>query len=209
MLKKYYEQYDYVGTMQPRCYYIPFADKSEWSEVREDSSRFASLNGKWTIAPYKSVLDVPDDFYALTPEKPIDVPSCVQYYGMDYFQYTNVNYPIPFDPPFVPSENPAFHYSRTFNTTKQDKQYLIFEGVDSCFYVYLNGKFVGFSQISHRVSEFDVTDYLIDGENKLDVLVLKWCAGTYFEDQDKWRFTGIFRDVYMLTRPESTSKTIK
>lgn len=202
MLKKYYEQYDYAGTMQPRCYYIPFADKSEWSEVREDSSRFASLNGKWTIRPYKSVLDVPDDFYSLTPEKPIDVPSCVQYYGMDCFQYTNVNYPVPFDPPFVPSENPAFHYSRTFNTTKQDKQYLIFEGVDSCFYVYLNGKFVGFSQISHRVSEFDVTDYLIDGENKLDVLVLKWCAGTYFEDQDKWRFTGIFRDVYMLTRPE-------
>ena len=91
MLKKYYEQYDYAGTMQPRCYYIPFADKSEWSEVREDSSRFTSLNGKWTIAPYKSVLDVPDDFYALTPEKPIDVPSCVQYYGMDCFQYTNIN----------------------------------------------------------------------------------------------------------------------
>lgn len=202
MLKNYYEQYDYVGVMQPRCYYIPFADKNEWSEQREKSSRFTSLNGKWTIAPYKSVLDVPDDFYLVTPEKSIDVPSCVQYYGMDCFQYTNVNYPIPFDPPFVPSENPAYHYSRTFEAKKNGRKYLIFEGVDSCFYLYLNGKFVGFSQISHRVSEFDVTDYIVDGKNKLDVLVLKWCAGTYFEDQDKWRFTGIFRDVYMLDRPE-------
>lgn len=202
MLKNYYEQYDYVGVMQPRCYYIPFADKNEWSEQREKSSRFTSLNGKWTIAPYKSVLDVPDDFYLTAPEKPIDVPSCVQYYGMDCFQYTNVNYPIPFDPPFVPSENPAYHYSRTFEAKKNGRKYLVFEGVDSCFYLYLNGKFVGFSQISHRVSEFDVTDYIVDGKNKLDVLVLKWCAGTYFEDQDKWRFTGIFRDVYMLDRPE-------
>lgn len=202
MLKNYYEQYDYVGVMQPRCYYIPFADKSEWSEQREKSSRFTSLNGKWTIAPYKSVMDVPDDFYLTAPEQTIDVPSCVQYYGMDYFQYTNINYPIPFDPPFVPSENPAFHYSRTFEAKKNGRKYLIFEGVDSCFYLYLNGKFVGFSQISHRVSEFDVTDYIVDGKNKLDVLVLKWCAGTYFEDQDKWRFTGIFRDVYTLDRPE-------
>lgn len=202
MLKNYYEQYDYVGVMQPRCYYIPFADKNEWSEQREKSSRFTSLNGKWTIAPYKSVLDVPDDFYLVTPEKSIDVPSCVQYYGMDCFQYTNINYPIPFDPPFVPSENPAYHYSRTFEAKKNGRKYLVFEGVDSCFYLYLNGKFVGFSQISHRVSEFDVTDYIVDGKNKLDVLVLKWCAGTYFEDQDKWRFTGIFRDVYMLDRPE-------
>ncbi len=202
MLKNYYEQYDYVGVMQPRCYYIPFSDKNEWSEQREKSSRFKSLNGKWTIAPYKSVLDVPDDFYLVTPEQPIDVPSCVQYYGMDCFQYTNINYPIPFDPPSVPSENPAFHYSRTFEAKKNGRKYLIFEGVDSCFYLYLNGKFVGFSQISHRVSEFDVTDYIVDGKNKLDVLVLKWCAGTYFEDQDKWRFTGIFRDVYMLDRPE-------
>ena len=202
MLKKYYEQYDYVGTQPPRCYYVPFASKAEWSEERADSSLFTSLNGKWTIKPYASVLDVEDDFYKQTPEKEIDVPSCVQYYGMDGFQYTNVNYPIPFDPPFVPSENPAFHYSRRFTVNKTGRQYIVFEGVDSCFYLYVNGNFVGFSQISHRVSEFDVTDYVVEGENKLDVLVLKWCAGTYFEDQDKWRFTGIFRDVYLLNRPE-------
>lgn len=73
--------------------------------------------------------------------------------------------------------------------------------MDSCFYLYVNDRFVGFSQIAHRQSEFDVTDYLTDGENKLDVLVLKWCMGSYLEDQDKLRFTGIFRDVYLLSRP--------
>jgi beta-galactosidase len=82
-----------------------------------------------------------------------------------------------------------------------EKKYLNFEGVDSCFYLYINDKFVGFSQISHRVSEFDITDFVVDGENKMDVLVLKWCAGSYLEDQDKWRFTGIYRDVYILSRP--------
>lgn len=79
---------------------------------------------------------------------------------------------------------------------------MVFEGVDSCFYLYVNNRFVGFSQISHKISEFDVTDVVREGENKVDVLVLKWCAGSYLEDQDKWRMTGIFRDVYMLSRPE-------
>ena len=202
MLEKYYESYECVGVMQPRCYYIPFGSKAEWNKDRGESSRFTSLSGKWTIARYDRISDVPDDFYKESPQKEIDVPSCVQYYGLDYFQYTNYNYPIPFDPPFVPTNTPAFHYSRKFSLGRSGRQYLVFEGVDSCFYLYVNGKFVGFSQISHRVSEFDVTDFVRDGENKIDVLVLKWCAGTYFEDQDKWRFTGIFREVYLLSRPE-------
>ena len=202
MLEKYYEIYECVGVMPPRCYYIPFGGKAEWNKDRSESSRFASLCGKWNIARYERIFDVPDDFYKKSPEKEIDVPSCVQYYGLDYFQYTNCNYPIPFDPPYVPTSTPAFHYSRRFSLKKSGRQYLVFEGVDSCFYLYVNDKFVGFSQISHRVSEFDVTDFVKDGENKIDVLVLKWCAGTYFEDQDKWRFTGIFREVYLLSRPE-------
>ena len=79
---------------------------------------------------------------------------------------------------------------------------MVFEGVDSCFYLYVNGKEVGYSQISHRISEFDITKYVKDGTNRLDVLVLKWNKGSYLEDQDKLRFIGIFRDVYLLTRPE-------
>ena len=81
------------------------------------------------------------------------------------------------------------------------KAYLNFEGVDSCFYVWINGKYVGYSQVSHATSEFDVTEVLVNGENTLAVLVLKWCDGTYLEDQDKFRMSGIFRDVYLLNRP--------
>lgn len=102
--------------------------------------------------------------------------------------------------PALPVKNPAYHYSRDFSHDGKGKLYLVFEGVDSCFYVYVNGRFVGFSQISHRLSEFDVTDFAVEGKNRLDVVVQKWCTGSYFEDQDKWRFTGVFRDVYLLKR---------
>ena len=75
--------------------------------------------------------------------------------------------------------------------------------MDSCFYVWLNGAYVGYSQVSHHTTEFDVTDFLQEGDNLLAVLVLKWCDGSYLEDQDKFRFSGIFRDVYILNRPEN------
>lgn len=202
MLKKYYETDQTVGLEKPRCYYIPFEKGAEKSSNRKDSTRFISLNGSWKIRGYESVLDA-DEFWIGEGEDDILVPSCVQYFGYDYFQYTNNRYPFPFDPPHIPAKNPAYHYSKRVKWQKTDeKAYLVFEGVDACFYLYINGEFVGFSQISHRISEFDVTKYLTDGENKIDVLVLKWCKGSYLEDQDKWRFTGIFRDVYLLHRPK-------
>ncbi len=201
MLKKYYEQFDCVGALPLRNYYVPFSSNPK-GKKREESERFTSLNGEWKMRAYESVLDVSDEFYLSSPSDVVPVPSCVQTLGYDANQYTNVNYPFPYDPPYTPPMNPAFHYQRTIEVAKDgEKKYLVFEGVDSCFYLYVNNRFVGFAQISHKVSEFDVTDYLTDGANKLDVLVLKWCAGSYFEDQDKWRFTGIFRDVYMLSRP--------
>ncbi|RSX50825.1 beta-galactosidase Bbg1 [Bifidobacterium goeldii] len=135
----------------------------------------------------------------------IPVPSVWQNHGFDSHQYTNVNYPFPLDPPFVPQENPCGVYVHDFvHTVNEDapRTYLNFEGVDSCFYVWLNGVFVGYSQVSHSTSEFDVTDLLDDGVNTLAVLVLKWCDGSYLEDQDKFRMSGIFRDVYLLDRPE-------
>lgn len=202
MLKKYYESHRSVGVLPPRAYYVPFEKGASFSREREDSKRFLSLNGAWKITAYESVTAA-DDFFKKEGEKRITVPSCVQYFGYDFFQYTNVRYPFPFDPPRVPNKNPAYHYSRKFSYHKNgEKAYLVFEGVDSCFYLYVNGNFAGFSQISHRISEFDVTDLIIDGENKIDVLVLKYCFGSYLEDQDKWRFTGIFRDVYLLRRPK-------
>ena len=125
---------------------------------------------------------------------------------MTAHQYTNVRYPIPLDPPYVPQENPCGAYVRKFYYEKSEeapKAYLNFEGVDSCFYVWINGEYAGYSQVSHATSEFDVTEALVNGENTLAVLVLKWCDGTYLEDQDKFRMSGIFRDVYLLNRPEN------
>jgi len=177
------------NVLLPRCAYRP--QNAEYS-----------LNGEWQIAEYKSVYELPENALNKNIDAKIDVPSCVQYYGYDYFQYTNFKYPFPFDPPFMPYNNPTYHYRKTVELDKnENKKYLVFEGVDSCFYLYLNSQYVGFSQIAHRVSEFDITDYITFGENIIDVFVVKWCAGSYLEDQDKWRFTGIFRDVYILDRP--------
>ena len=109
-------------------------------------------------------------------------------------------------PPYVPQENPCGTYIHEFDYSKEEKApkaYLNFEGVDSCFYVWMNGQYVGYSQVSHATAEFDVTEFMRDGKNRLAVLVLKWCDGTYLEDQDKFRMTGIFRDVYILKRPEN------
>ncbi len=202
-MDRVFEQFRSEGTLPPRAYYIPFAPGEDAFAPRRDSSRYLDLNGTWRLCAYESVLDVEEDFYRQTPQDLIPVPSCVQLYGYDKIQYVNVNYPFPFDPPHVPNKNPAFHYRRTFSLRKNGmRQYLCFEGVDSFFVLYCNGTFAGHSQISHRLSEFDVTDLVRDGENTLDVLVLKWCAGSYLEDQDKLRYTGIFRDVYLLSRPE-------
>lgn len=134
------------------------------------------------------------------------MPGVWQNYGYDHHQYTNVRYPFPMDPPYVPVVNPCGAYVRYFSykkDSKAPKTYLNFEGVDSCFYVWVNGSFVGYSQVSHSTSEFDVTELLREGENMLAVLVVKWCDGSYFEDQDKFRMSGIFRDVYLLNRPEN------
>ena len=201
-MERYFESTGFINVLSPRSYYIPFATNDALSQEREDSSRFTSLNGEWEIKEYASFLDVPEDFYKQPCDNKIPVPSCVQLFGYDVVMYTNVKYPFPYDPPHIPAINPCYHFKKYFNVKVDgEKKYLNFEGVDSCFYLYINDKFVGFSQISHRVSEFDITDFVVDGENKMDVLVLKWCAGSYLEDQDKWRFTGIYRDVYLLSRP--------
>lgn len=177
------------NVLPARCAYVP------------QNARL-SLNGEWFIKEHKSVYNLPDDYLNEPISDKIIVPSCVQYYGYDYFQYTNIKYPFPYNPPYTPYNNPAYHYRREFNLKKDGKIYLVFEGVDSCFYVYINKHYVGFSQISHRISEFDITDLTQEGVNTIDIFVVKWCAGSYLEDQDKWRFTGIFRDVYLLVRPQ-------
>ncbi len=199
------------NTMPYRAYYVPSDRRQDdLVEHRELSPRFLSLNGTWDFCYYSSVYDLKQEFYRedCGPEPgwtTIPVPSLWQTQGFDSHQYTNVRYPFPLDPPYVPHENPCGAYRRHFVWHKDSdapRTFLNFEGVDSCFYVWLNGRYVGYNQVSHSTAEFDLTGFLREGDNLLSVLVLKWCDGSYMEDQDKFRMSGIFRDVYLLNRPQ-------
>ena len=198
-LERFYENMEvlHVGTRENRAYYMPrYADGRERSIL---------LSGEWKFRFYDRPEAVPEDFFkgTVTDWERIPVPSCIQNHGYDRHQYINVAYPIPVDPPFVPRDNPACIYETSFQSDKKERDFLYFEGVDSCFYVWVNGSFAGYSQVSHSSSEFEITSLVEKGDNLLSVLVLKYCDGTYLEDQDKLRMTGIFRDVWLLHRPKS------
>lgn len=188
MMRKY-ENPEYLqeNRLPQRAYYIP-----------EGEGALTSLNGCWRF-----------DFYARdddpTPEKSgqIDVPSCWQCRGYERPYYTNVVYPHPVDPPYVPMDNPMGVYTRTFRISDGNRRhYVVFEGVSSCVELYINGCFAGWSQGSHLQAEFDITPFVRVGENEITAKVRKWCFGSYLEDQDFFRYHGIFRDVYLLSRPE-------
>ena len=213
IIQRHYENLNimYENTMPYRSYYIPAScNMGPLVENREKSDRMTLLNGKWKFCYFDSIYDLQDAFYeegySLDGFEEVNVPGMWQNYGYDTYQYTNVRYPIPLDPPYVPQENPCGAYVRTFEYQKKEDApnvYLNFEGVDSCLYVWVNGTYVGYSQVSHASREFDITDLVKNGSNTLAVLVLKWCDGTYLEDQDKFRMSGIFRDVYLLQRPDN------
>ena len=192
----------HIGTLDKHCYFIPFGKEQNPFDDRETSDRFCLLNGQWDFKYYDSIIDLEDDFIDLPFEKTIPVPSNWQLHGYDKPQYTNVCYPIPFDPPYVPDDIPVGVYRRSYEYAPDGMdRILVFEGVDSCMYLYINGEFAGYSQVSHSTSEFDITPFLHEGENTITAAILKWCDGTYLEDQDKIRLSGIFRDVYVLSRP--------
>lgn len=208
----YYENLHILheNTMPNRNYYIP-AEKAYSTplDARDHSDRVQFLNGTWKFRYYDSIYKLQDEFYSegydVSGFDDIPVPSVWQMHGYDYHQYTNVRYPFAFDPPYVPKDNPCGAYVTDFIYDQNEDAplaHLNFEGVDSCFYVWLNGRYVGYSQVSHSTSEFDITEFIINGSNRLCVLVLKWCDGSYLEDQDKFRMSGIFRDVYILKRSE-------
>ena len=205
----------HVNCENPHSYFIPYENDLKAAKNRRgDSKYYKSLNGTWKFKYYESVCDVEDEFYSdsFSPDDwdNIAVPSNWQMYGYDKPQYTNINYPFPFDPPYVPNNNPSGLYIRDFYMECIDNREhtLVFEGVDSCFYVWINGIFAGYSQVSHMTSEFRITDYIRPGSNKIAVMVLKWCDGSYMEDQDMWRMSGIFRDVYILSRNRSCIRDI-
>lgn len=210
IIPKYYEDLSvlHLNTEPNRAYYIPAsAQMGDILEDREISDRFLLLSGTWQFRYFDSIYDLKEKFWEkdYVDEKfmPVKVPGMWQNYGFDSHQYTNTKYPIPIDPPYVPHKNPCGAYICSFEYHKEEKApkaYLNFEGVDSCYYVWVNGEFIGYSQVSHATGEFDITDVLQEGSNTLAVLVLKWCDGTYMECQDKFRMSGIFRDVYILRR---------
>ena len=199
----------HLNTEKTRAYYVPFGSPNGiFGKSREESDRFGLLNGLWGFNYYSCIERVPDT--AVNADIPVnrqtqlEVPSVWQLNGYDQIQYTNVNYPFPCDPPFIPADNPVGVYSRDFSCPDEwdnFSKYIVFEGVDSAFMLYINGSFVGFSQVSHCMSEFNITGFLKPGANRVTVIVFKWCEGSYLEDQDKFRWSGIFRDVYLLGRP--------
>ncbi len=179
-----------------RNYYIPTG-----------ISEYHLLNGEWKFAYFERDIDVPK-----TIEKwdTIPVPSCWQLYGYENPNYTNLRYPYPVDPPYVPDDNPCGVYEREFEiSTKWGKVYFVLEGVSSCAYVFVNNEYVGFTQGSHLQAEFDITNHVKEGLNTITVKVLKWCVGSYMEDQDYFRFNGIFRDCYILQRPNNHIEDIE
>ena len=201
----------HVGCLAPHAYFIPYqSDAAADTCNRASSDRFYSLCGEWSFRYYPSLCDLPDftspDWSEAGADR-LSVPMSWQLAlgrGYDVPHYTNINYPIPVDPPAVPTDNPCGLYERTFFVDAEDLAgkdiRMVFEGVDSCFYLYINQKFVAYSQVSHMTSEISLGEHLVAGENRVQVLVLKWCDGTYLEDQDKIRSSGIFREVYLLLR---------
>jgi len=219
IVPRYYEDLKVLheNTMPARAYYIPASKRMDnLLENREASDRIQFLNGIWKFKYFESIYDVKEEFFKqefdVSDYSDMRVPGVWQNEGYDHHQYTNIKYPFPFDPPYVPQDIPCGAYVYDFEykeDEKAKKAFLNFEGVDSCFYLWINGSYVGYSQVPHATSEFDITDVVKNGKNTIAVLVMKWCDGSYLEDQDKFRMTGIFRDVYILKRPQAFIRDYK
>lgn len=216
MLKFEYHQNQkqlHIGCEAPHAYLIPYqSQQAADTHNRANSERFVSLCGDWSFRYYKSLAEV-EDFtapdYQIGEDK-LTVPMSWQLAlnkGYDLPNYINATYPIPVDPPYVPDDNPCGLYERNFeidaSTLQNRRVHLMLDGVDSCFYLYINNRFAAYSQVSHMTSEIVLNDYLTAGVNNIKILVLKWCDGTYLECQDKIRLSGIFREVYLLLRDKA------
>ncbi|HCC0887311.1 TPA: beta-galactosidase [Salmonella enterica] len=181
--------------------------KADDAKRNQHAARIRSLNGVWKFVWFSSPQAVPESWRMedLMEADTIDVPSNWQMYGYDAPVYSNITYPFPVNPPYVPAENPTGCYSLTFNMNDdwlaEGQTRIIFDGVNSAFHLWCNGRWVGYGQDSRLPSEFDLSDYLHTGENRLAVLVLRWSDGSYLEDQDMWRMSGLFRDVSLLHKP--------
>ena len=187
------------GCMRPRATVVPAKQRDVYFKNKDNSDLIQSLNGDFLFSYQKA--DILEDFYNPCYDDKnwdtIDVPSMWQYRGYSKPTYPNVEYPIPFNPPYVCCENPVGYYRKRFLAHKTERSILYFGGVSSTYFVWLNGEYVGFSKGSRLPSEFDVTDKLIEGENLLCVKVFTYSDATYLENQDMLLANGIFRDVLL------------
>ncbi|MHC4394482.1 MAG: beta-galactosidase, LacZ type [Planctomycetota bacterium] len=192
------------------CTLIPYPDiQSALKGERWASPFYKLLNGDWKFNWVRKPAERPQDFYKpgydVSDWKEIPVPANWQMHGYGIPIYTNVPYPFPKNPPYIPHKyNPVGSYRREFSVPAQwkDRQVFIhFAGVKSAFYLWINGQKVGYSQGSMTPAEFNITKYLRDGKNVLAAEVYRWCDGSYLEDQDMWRLSGIYRDVYLFSTP--------
>ncbi|MBW5445433.1 DUF4981 domain-containing protein [Cohnella sp. CFH 77786] len=201
--------------MDAHAAFLPYDTLEEALKGNRDTSAYkVSLNGSWKFAwaknPDSRIANFYERDYDCSGWAEIPVPSHWQLKGYDYPQYTNVRYPwIEHDdirPPFAPTNyNPVGSYVRSFTVPESwagKPVFISFQGVESAFYVWLNGELVGYCEDTFTPAEFDLTPYLSEGENKLAVEVYRWCDGSWLEDQDFWRLSGIFREVYLFTAPD-------
>lgn len=188
-----------------RAYYIPFGSReSALTKDKSQSGQYSSLNGMWDFKYFECPLDLPESMDMIDYSETLTVPSCWECYGYGQIHYTNINYPFQYDPPYTMSMNPVGVYSREFDVQTDERNiYVVFEGVSSYFELFINNKYVGMSRGSHLQAEFDITDYVQKGSNTITTAVYTYNVESYLEDQDFFRFHGIFRDVYILDRPKN------
>lgn len=197
----------HVGTLPPRTYFIPFGSPEDAGKARELSPRFISLDGEWRFTYLNDIDNLTISTLNTQHSKlnTITVPCCWQMHpelNTDPPQYINQDYPFPVDPPYLPDEIPCGLCERDFDIALHpERRYILtFEGVAPAAYVWINGRFAAFFSVSHAQNEIDATDYLNDGGNTITVAVPRYCVGSYMEDQDFFRLSGIFRSVYITER---------
>lgn len=205
-----------------RAHFIPYIDEgkalsqyelptSQRYTVNIDAERRLSLNGTWKFLYSKNDEESPKDFHKLSYRTKgwsnIKVPGSWELQGFDKPIYTDVDYPFPANPPYTPSDyNPVGSYIREFKVPKNwdgMDVFIDFEGVESAYYFWINGEFAGYGEDSRLPSHYNITDLLRKGENKLAVKVFRYSDGSYLEDQDYWKYSGIERDVYLYARPKA------
>lgn len=200
--------YNKLGTtyrlLPPRAYYIPFTSKNDVYLGKKQSKAITDLAGMWSIKAFDDFRKADlNEVLKAVAEEVIPVPSCIEYHGFGEFTYLNFKYEFPFTPPLISKAIPFYKLTRKFTLSLDDKeQTLVSEGIEGASLFFVNGHYAGANCITKRMVEINITPFVKDGENTLDIILLRYSSESYFEDQDTWRLRGINRDIYILTRPK-------